>query len=154
MTELNKDKIHIKCNKNVDEEKSFLPRKYTLTHSDSTGDLFLTIDCDYDSEEMNRLYSKFMRDEVIGEWIEKKGKYELHIYLHISGGLIFGWTSLRDKIFRYHLPEVLKVIRYGDNHLFQCFPHLDESLIIVHFQSKRKKYNKIENYGFLKDFKS
>lgn len=40
------------------------PRRYTLTHSDETADLFLVVGSEF-------AYEKFtaMRDEVIGEWL-------------------------------------------------------------------------------------
>ena len=42
MGEINPDKVHIKLNEKIPKNNSFIPRKYTLTHSDATGDLFLT----------------------------------------------------------------------------------------------------------------
>lgn len=152
MSDLKKEKIHVKCKKELNRNDSFIPRKYTLTHSDFTGDLFLSINCDYDLDEINDFYTKMMRDEVLAEWLKEDEKFELHIYLHVSGGFIFGWAGLRNKIFRYHLPDVLRTIRYGDSKLFEFFPELDQSPIIVHFQSNRKKYDKIERYGQLEDF--
>ena len=43
MADFNPEKLHIIYKDSVDVDKLVLPRKYTLTHSDSTGDLFLTI---------------------------------------------------------------------------------------------------------------
>jgi len=51
------------------------------------------------------------------------------------------------------MPHVLKVIRYGDNELFEIFPELDDSNIIVHFQSQKKKYVSVENYGQFREYK-
>jgi hypothetical protein len=154
MSEIVPEKIHVKCTHSIKNEKSIMQRKYTLTHSDFTGDLFLTIDCSYNYEEISDFYTKLMRDEVLAEWIKSQKNYELHIYLHVSGGFVFGGAWLREKIFRHHLPHVLKVIRYADKDLFEIYPHLRNSKIIVHFQSPKKKYNKIENYGVLDDFKT
>jgi len=94
-----------------------------------------------------------MRDEVLAEWIENEKRYKLHIYVHVSGGFVFGWAKLRYKIFKYHMPLVLKAIRRGDKELFELFPNLDQSQIYVHFLSNRNKYNKIEEFGILKDYK-
>ncbi|MFW9828127.1 MAG: staygreen family protein, partial [Candidatus Thorarchaeota archaeon] len=93
-------------------------------------------------------------DEVLAEWQRNDIGYELHLYLHVSGGFCFGWAGMRDKIFRHHLPLVLEAIKYGDKKLFAGNPDLNESNIIVHFQSNRKKYDKIENFGQCKEIQS
>ncbi|MFX1418715.1 MAG: staygreen family protein [Promethearchaeota archaeon] len=151
MVDLNPTKLHVVFNPSVESNKLKLPRKYTLTHSDSTGDLFLTIGSDYNLKQLSSLYTRFMRDEVLAEWEKKNEHFELHFYLHVSGGFVFGWASLRDRIFRSHLPLVFQTIIYGDKKLFKTFPQLKDSQILVHFQSKNKKYNKIENFGQLRD---
>ncbi|MFX1390619.1 MAG: staygreen family protein [Promethearchaeota archaeon] len=151
MTELNPSKLHVVYKDRIDIDKLQIPRKYTLTHSDATGDLFLTIGSDYDNEQISGFYTKFMRDEVLAEWQEIDNEYELHFFLHVSGGLCFGWAGMRDKIFRHHLPLVLQAIKYGDKELFDKNPSLNDSKIIIHFQSKRKKYDKIENFGRCKE---
>jgi hypothetical protein len=151
MTELYPEKLHVVYKNSIDNDKLIIPRKYTLTHSDSTGDLFLTIGSEYDFEQVSGFYTRFMRDEVLAEWQMNDNGYELHLYLHVSGGFCFGWAGMRDKIFRHHLPLVLETIKYGDKKLFAENPDLNESMIIVHFQSNRKKYDKIENFGQCKE---
>jgi hypothetical protein len=151
MADLNPNKLHVVYQGSVDANKLILPRKYTLTHSDTTGDLFLTIGPDYDNKQTSSLYTRFMRDEVLAEWQKKNNHYEVHLYLHVSGGFCFGWARLRDRIFRHHLPLVFQALRYGDKELFDNLPEIQNTLIIVHFQSKNKKYNKIENFGEIKE---
>jgi hypothetical protein len=151
MADLNPEKLHTVFKDLVEINRLSLPRKYTLTHSDSTGDLFLTIGIDYDYDQISGLYTRFMRDEVLAEWLQVNDHYELHLYLHISGGFVFGWPSMRYKIFRYHLPLVLKAIIFGDRKLIEENPNLSNSQILVHYQSKNRKYNKIENSGQIKD---
>ncbi len=147
MSDLNPEKLHVVYKDSVDPYKLTMPRKYTLTHSDSTGDLFLTIGADYDYEQISSRYTRFMRDEVLAEWQQKNKNYELHLLMHVSGGFCFGWAGLRDRIFRHHLPLVLQVIREGDKNLFEKMPEIKDSEILVHFQSNRNKYDKIENCG-------
>ncbi|MFX1462336.1 MAG: staygreen family protein [Promethearchaeota archaeon] len=151
MSSLNPEKLHVVYKDSIDANKLILPRKYTLTHSDSTGDLFLTIGTEFEYKQISSLYTRFMRDEVLAEWQENKGQYELHVYVHVSGGFIFGWASMRDKIFRHHLPLVFQSIKYGDKLLYVSNPSLNDSPIFVHFNSKNKKYNKIEKLGQIKD---
>lgn len=152
MSPLQPEKLHVKY-KNVSEDIFSLPRKYTLTHSDRTGELFLTIASECDFDQISHWYIKLMRDEVLGEWIKKAEQYELHLQVHISGGLIFGWARMRDKIIRSHLPLVCETIRYAERELINANSFLDSSPIIVHFNSHRKKYNKVEKYSILKDFR-
>ena len=151
MAHLNPQKLHVVFKDSIELSKLSLPRKYTLTHSDSTGDLYLTIGNEYDYDQISHLYTKFMRDEVLAEWLEVNKHYELHVYLHVSGGFVFGWAAMRDKIFRHHLPLVFQAFIYGDKNLLETGPQLKESEIIVHFQSKNKKYNKIEHFGKIKE---
>jgi len=151
---LNPEKLHVSCKEALENHRDFLPRRYTLTHSDATGDLYLTIDCNYNKKQLSSWYTKFMRDEVIAEWLGSGAQKELHVYLHVSGGLIFGGAKLRDRIFRYHMPLVLKAIVYGDKELFEKFPELLNSPIIVHFNSKNKRYDKIEEHGIIRDYSS
>ncbi|MFX1302929.1 MAG: staygreen family protein [Promethearchaeota archaeon] len=152
MANFNPEKLHVVYKDSVDSKILKIPRKYTLTHSDSTGDLFLTIGPEYDYKQISSFYTRFMRDEVLAEWQLNNNIYELHVFLHVSGGFVFGWASLRDRIFRSHLPLVLNVIRYGDKLIFESLPILNDSPIYIHFNSKNKKYNKIENYGQIKEF--
>jgi hypothetical protein len=151
MTDLNPEKLHVIYKDSVDVDKLTITRKYTLTHSDATGDLFLTIGSEYDHSQISSLYTRFMRDEVLAEWQKKNNHYELHLYLHVSGTFCFGWAGLRDRIFRSQLPLVFQAIRYGDKKLFEEVPEIKNSQILVHFQSKKKKYNKIENFGQIKE---
>ena len=152
MADLNPEKLHITTKVSIETNEFNIPRKYTLTHSDSTGELFLTIGADYDYNQISGRYTRFMRDEVLAEWQDSDDHYELHVYVHVSGGFIFGWAGLRDRIFRHHLPLVLQTLRYGDKQIFEKFPSLDESPIFVYFNSKSKRYDKIETFGLIKEF--
>lgn len=153
MASLNREKLHTTCRESLEKNKDFIPRKYTLTHSDTTGELYLTIDCDYDYNQISGFYTRFMRDEILAEWQRNQEKDELHVFAHVSGGIVFGWAALRYRIFKHHMSTVLQAIREGDPQLFKNFPFLDDAPIFVHFLSKNKKYNKIEKYGTLKDYK-
>lgn len=124
--------------------KSPLSRKYTLTHSDVTGDLFLTIACKYDAEAISGMYSQLMRDEVLGEWVSDQDQLALHIHLHVSGGLAFGPAKWRESLFKKHLPLVLEAICYGDQQFILAHPGCQYAPILVHFHAKQVKLNKVE----------
>lgn len=142
MSNFNPNKLFVEFRKGVTPTQPVIPRKYTLTHSDVTGDLFLTLGTKYAYDKINP-----MRDEVLGGWVEYKNKTTFHVHLHVDGKLGNGTIFIRDKIFRRELPLALKAIRYGDRKFFMANPKLNYVPIIVHFKSKNPNYNKVENWG-------
>jgi len=119
-----------------------IPRRYTLTHSDTTGDLFLTIGLGYAYDKITA-----MRDEVLGEWIKTAKNYYFNVHLHVDSELMPSATAIRNVIFRRELPLALKAIRYGDNIFFNTHKKLDNDPIIVHFNSSNPKFNTVEDWG-------
>ena len=148
MVNFNPTKLSIK--RQYSDDLDILSRKYTLTHSDFTGELYLTIGKEYDYDKIKKLYVRFMRDEVLAEWKKNNDIYELHIYVHVSGGLVFGGARLRNAIIRSHLPLVFKIMKYSEKDLIASNSFLQDASIIVHFQSKRKKYDIIEKISDIK----
>lgn len=153
MSRLNPQKLHVNHLPGVELETPIDPRRYTLTHSDMTGDLYLTIGPDYDFRQISGWYTRFMRDEVLAEWKDNQDGPSLHVYCHVSGGLIFGRAGWRDTIFRSEMPLALEVIRYGDRTLFAANPRLDQAPVFVHFQASQPSYNKTEAWGTLADWR-
>jgi len=135
-----------KLSVNIKNELNNIPRKYTLTHSDRTGDLYLTVASDYNKKQISGLYTRFMRDEVLAEWENSSENPVLHVYCHISGGITFGDMDMRESIFRREMGLVLEAIRFGDRKFFEKNPKFDEGSIVVHFQKSGKDY-KIERIG-------
>ena len=70
------------------------------SYSDFAGELFLSIGLKFDKKAFSGFYTKLMRDEVLAEWINYKNDYLLHVYCHVSGGIIIGTARWRDSIFR------------------------------------------------------
>ena len=66
MSSLDPKKLSVEFKDGVTNTDPIIPRHYTLTHCDKTGKLFLTIGLRYAYEKIN-----VMRDEVLGEWINK-----------------------------------------------------------------------------------
>ena len=121
-------------------------RKYTLTHSDETGELFLIIGKKYDYTVINNE----LRDEVLGSW-EKEKNYYLLINLELDTNDDINTTMKRNNIFREHLPLALKGIINGDELFLESNKELYESDIIIKFNSKFEDYNVVENWGNIKD---
>ncbi|MBN1318691.1 MAG: staygreen family protein [Anaerolineales bacterium] len=147
MNRLNPNKLHVRYLPGVETSGPLTPRRYTLTHSDATGDLFLSIGPDYDREAISGWYTRLMRDEVLAEWQKTGLDHSLHLYCHVSGGIAFGPAGWRYRIFQRELPLVLEALRYGDDALYAAFPNLDRAPIWVHFRSIRRLYRRNERWG-------
>jgi hypothetical protein len=153
MSRLIPGKLHVTFARPTTADALVLPRRYTLTHSDATGDLFLTIGQDYDRRQISGIYTRLMRDEVLAEWRRDEEVVALHVYCHVSGGLVFGSAAMRDSIFRRELPLVLEAFRYGDRALFQAAPGMERWPIWVHFVSDIGRYNRVERWGTPADYR-
>jgi len=153
MKRLNPQKLYVAYLTSTNTEDSFLPRRYTLTHSDITGKLFLTINNEYDTKQISKLYTRLMRDEVLAEFTREEEGLVFKVYCHVSGGFVFGTAKLRYAIFRHELPLVLEAIRFGDRNLFEKIPNLDKTPVLIHFQSTDNRFNKVENWGTMADYR-
>ena len=154
MSVLKPEKLHVKVLEDSSETGPVRPRRYTLTHSDLTGDHYLTIGQDFNQPQISGWYTRLMRDEVLGEWRFEgdKESLSLHLYCHVSGGLVLGTARWRYGIFKQHMRLVIEAFRYGDRHLVEARPELDQAEVIVHFKAWQKKYNKIVKWGLFRDY--
>ena len=73
MSKLNPEKLSVEFRIGVTAKDPVIPRRYTLTHSDITSELFLTIGLTYAFDKTSAA-----RDEVLGEWIKTKDQYFYH----------------------------------------------------------------------------
>ena len=147
MQRLNPKKLHITYLTGTTPEQLIVPRRYTLTHSDITGDLFLSIGNDYDTKQISKLYTRLMRDEVLAELLNNGEGFIYRVFCHVSGGFIIGTAKWRYAIFQSELPLALEAIRYGDRALFEYNPELENAVVYIHMQSNDKRFNKVENWG-------
>ena len=151
MTQLNLNLLHVQFIGGANETGPLSPRSYTLTHSDVTGELFLTIGKEINFPQIEGIYTRIMRDEVLAE-LEISEPATLHVFCHVSGGLVFGTAKMRYGIFRYHMPMVLEAICYGDRIIIKENPDLAKSKVVVHFIARQKRYNQDEMWGLLEDY--
>lgn len=149
MSGLDPAKLHVRLQSWQSIDRHTLPRRYTLTHSDRTGDLFLTIARDYDYKQISGWYTRMMRDEVLAEWTDTPTGPALDVHCHVSGGLAIGSAAWRYGIFQQHLKLVLQSFRQGDGELLASQPELDQAPVRVHFHSQNPEFNRIELWGTL-----
>ena len=153
MTRLIPGKLHVKHLPDATPDAPVAPRFYTLTHSDSTGDLFLSIGPCYDKKQISGLYARLMRDEVLAELKKDSEGLSFNVHCHVSGGFVFGRAKWRYNIFCSELSLALEAIRFGDKAFFDHDSKLDKIPVLVHFKSADKRYNKTEKWGSLGDYK-
>ena len=148
MGKLNTEKLSVEFRQGVTPTEPVKGRAYTLTHSDITAELFLTIGEEFAYDKITP-----MRDEVLGKWVKKDGQYFYYVNLHVSGddfGLAV--SIIRNKVFIRELPLALEAIRYGDSEFFKAHPELDNVPIAVHFKSDIPRLNRVENWGSFSDY--
>jgi len=153
MERLNPEKLHVTYLTGATPEELILPRRYTLTHSDRTGELFLSIGAEYETKQISKLYTRLMRDEVLAELTDDEDNLIFRVYCHVSGGFVLGTAKWRYNIFQSELPLVLEAIRYGDKTLFEQNPQLDNTPVSMHFKSTDIRFNKVENWGTMADYR-
>ncbi|WP_312286310.1 staygreen family protein [Terrisporobacter sp.] len=123
-------------------------RKYTLTHSDTTGMLFLDIGPEYNYSAIN----EEMRDELLGKY-KRYGynSYILIFYAYVGDSDYFA-ASMKYGAFKYHLPFALQAIFYGDKELLNENDFLLDTPIYVKFDSEIAIFDNYENYGYIRDY--
>jgi hypothetical protein len=112
-----------------------IPRRYTLTHSDWSGRLFLSIGADYERRALRSLQVRLERDEVLGEWVPDPDEGpRLDLHMAAQGGLpLFGSAAARCRIFRSYRPLVLEALRYGDRGLATAHPEVADAAVVARF---------------------
>ena len=154
MSRLNPAKLHVQFAAGIMPEGPLTPRRYTLTHSDSTGDLFLTVAPEVNQKQVSGWYTRLMRDEVVAEWQESEDGPALHVFCHVSGGFVIGSAGMRYSVFQRELLLVLEAFRFGDRRLFEARPELDKAPIWIHFHSTDRRYRKIERWGTPSEYRA
>jgi hypothetical protein len=141
---LQPEKLYVEFRPCIRPTGPVMPRRYTLTHSDETAELFLSVGLDYAYDHIGP-----MRDEVLAEWaIDTAACPMLSVTVYVDSGEIpSDAAAIRYSIFQRELDLALEAIRYGDAVLFSLYPTLDYSPIIVRFQSSYLEYNKVQLWG-------
>ena len=143
----NHDKLEVRFIDPINLYGPIKDRKYTLTHSDDTGMMFLTISNAYDYNAIN--YD--LRDEILGVWKIYNNSYILFFYAYI-GNLNYLDALYRYNIFKSHINLALQAIIYGDRELLNKHPNLLNTPIYLKFNSSISVFNNYEFYGFVKDY--
>lgn len=147
MKRLNPDKLNVEFRHGVTMTEPVIGRKYTLTHSDITAELFLTVGLQFAYDKFNS-----MRDEVLAKWKYYYGNPFLYAYVYVDGQFGPAVSAVRNAIFRRELPLALEAVRWGDRTFFIAHPELDNAPIWIHFDSTNPEYNRFEYWGTPNDY--
>jgi hypothetical protein len=135
-------KLHVTFREGARTDGPLGPRRYTLTHSDRTGDLFLSVGADYDRQALHALQVRLERDEVLGEWIASDAGPSLILHMAAQGGLpLFGTARMRRDIFRRYRALVLAALEYGDRALTDAHPEIAGAPVVAcfHWRDEREE---------------
>lgn len=133
---------------NVTPIEPIISRKYTLTHSDETAELFLLIGQEYAYDELTA-----MRDEVLAKWCWTMSGYKLCGFIQIDLSPMNKLQSVtRYSIFKRELPLGLEAIRFGDRRIFEQHPFLDYSDIYIHYSSIYPELSGFEYWGMPRNY--
>lgn len=123
-------------------------RKYTLTHSDESGMLFLDIGEEFNYSAIN----ENLRDELIGKWKRYGYNSFILIFYAYVGEDNFLKASMKYSAFKYHMQLALQAIFYGDRYLLNEYDYLINTPIYVKFDSDIAMFDNYEPYGYVKDY--
>jgi hypothetical protein len=145
MSDFNPQKLSVNLMPPATSAQPIEGRKYTLTHSDITAELFLDIGYVYNYEAVNWK----MRDEVLAKWKnDKYGRLNLVGKAYIDGGEFDESVSgRRFNIFKKEMDTALKGIVYGDLPFYDNYPVLLDAPIYIYFKSIYPQYRQIYYYG-------
>ncbi|WP_226037358.1 staygreen family protein [Aquibacillus saliphilus] len=150
MSEFNPEKLSVQFISPANELHPTDERKYTLTHSDNTGQLFLSIGYQYNNAKINLK----MRDEVIGIWRKKSNEeYTLFCQVYVSSGEFDIKTSkIRYITFQREMELALKAIINGDRQFYMNYRTLLDSPIYISFQSIYPQFDNLLFYGTPREY--
>lgn len=145
MSDFNPQKLKVTLIPPANSVQPIEGRRYTLTHSDITAELFLDIGYVYNYEAINRK----MRDEVLVEWKkDEQGRFMLVGMAYVDGGE-FGEivSGIRFNVFKKEMDTALKGIVYGDISFYVNYPVLLDAPIFIYYESTYPQYHQTLYYG-------
>lgn len=144
----NQRRVFAQYRDNMNPYKPINGRKYTITHSDTTAELFVFIAENFAENQVTKL-----RDEVKLAWERNRNDYVLKGFVVIDGKDIKGDSALRNEIFYNEMPIALQAMRQADRFLFEQNTFLDSAHVFIKFISENPRYNKIYDFGCIGNYR-
>lgn len=142
-------KVIVEFRNDVNYNLPVLGRSYTVTHSDSTGEIFVTIGTQYATDKFNSL-----NDQVLLCMECYNGHFQLNgmVSLDLPGSNYS--APQRGKIFYDNMNIALMAIRYADRQFYERCCFLDNTPIFIHFCSHEPRLNKVYSFGEISEYKT
>lgn len=147
LRELDPYKVFVQYRDKMIPYKPVMGRKYTITHSDTTAQLFVFVSENYAEDQITK-----MRDEVRVAWVENKEGVALIGWVLVDGKDVIGNASARNQVFYNEMPTALQALRQADRFLFDTKPYLDNTPVYIHFISSDSKYDKTYDFGVIGNY--
>lgn len=147
MKSIDPSRVEVEYRDNVSESMPILDRRYTVTHSDDTGVLYVTIGETFAEDKIGPT-----RDEVLLSFYQQDDK------LYIVGSVLLDSdnpnfdTERRNEIFVREMPIALQAVRYADRAFFESMPMLDQLPVYIWFESTQDEYNRLQDFGIMNDY--
>ena len=148
MRELNPQKVFVQYRDIMKPYEPVVSRKYTITHSDTTAELFVFVAENYAEDQITR-----MRDEVRVAWEQNEKELALIGSVIVDGKGVRGKAYIRNRIFYNEMPTALQALRQADRFLFDKEPNLDNTPVFIHFISSNPTYDKTYDFGVIGNYK-
>jgi hypothetical protein len=142
--ELNSQKVFVQYRDRMRPYGPVMNRKYTITHSDTTAELFVFVAKDYAEDQITSL-----RDEVKVAWEQYEKGLALIGSVIVDGNGVIGNANARNNIFYNEMPTALQALRQADRFLFNNEPNLDNTPVFIHYISSDPEFDKVYDYGMI-----
>ena len=148
MKVLNPNKVFAQYRDNMNPYNPVTNRKYTITHSDETADLFVFIGENYADDQFTRI-----RDDVNIAWEKTENGLALIGFVLVDEVGVLGNPFIRNKIFYNEMPTALQALRQADRFLFINEPGLDKTPVYIQFISNNPNLAKTYSFGEIGNYK-
>jgi hypothetical protein len=148
MQQLNPKKVFVQYRDVIKPYAPVMTRKYTITHSDTTAELFVFVASNYAEDQITS-----MRDEVRIAWNQNEMGVILTGVVIVDGKGVPGNAYIRNSIFYNEMPTALQGLRQADRFLFDKEPELDNTQVFIQFVSSNPKYDMIYDFGTIGSYK-
>jgi hypothetical protein len=142
--ELNSQKVFVQYRDRMRPYGPVMNRKYTITHSDTTAELFVFVAKDYAEDQITSI-----RDEVKVAWEQYEKGLALIGSVIVDGNGVIGNANARNNIFYNEMPTALQAFRQADRFLFNKEPNLDNTPVFIHYISSDPEFDKVYDYGMI-----
>lgn len=148
MRELNPLKVFVQYRDRMKPYEPVLGRRYTITHSDTTAELYVFVAENYAEDQITK-----MRDEVRIAWEQSRRGLALIGSVIVDGKGAAGNSYIRNMIFYKEMPTALQALRQADRFLFEKETDLDNTPVFIHFISNNPAFDKTYDFGVIGNYR-